>query len=235
MVAPPAALPAPESVDAVIFDAGGVLLLPDARVGQTALSALGGGPRFQDWPRAYYSAGARLDSMDVADWGGLGRGLAAAVGVPEAQLDAAAPLIEQLIVLAPWAPVDGAVDVLRSLEAAGYKLGVVSNAFGTVERQLEELRVCSVTSDGMPRVGTVIDSHLVGIEKPDPRIFHLALEALGTEASRSIYVGDTVKFDVLGAEAAGLHPVHFDPYHLCGGVHSHISALVELSDWLVAN
>ena len=113
--------------------------------------------------------------------------------MPDDQLDAAIPLIEQLMASAPWVPVEGAVDLLSSLAGAGYRLAVVSNAFGTMQRQLEELRVCSVTGEGMPQVGAVIDSRVVGVEKPDPRIFHLALEALGVEASRSVYIGDTVK------------------------------------------
>ena len=74
---------------------------------------------------------------------------------------------------------------------------------------------------------------MVGVEKPDPRIFELALVALEVEASRSVYIGDTVKFDVLGAEGAGIFPVHFDPYQLCHGAHCHALALVEVADWLV--
>jgi putative hydrolase of the HAD superfamily len=232
VVALPPGLPSPGSIDAVLFDAGGVLLLPDARIGQVALRALNCEPRFDDWPRAYYTAGVLFDGLERADWSVLRRAIASALGVPDDQLDAAVPLIEQLIVSAPWVPVDGAVDLLWALARAGYQLAVVSNAFGTVERQLEELKVCSVAAEGMPRVRTVIDSQVVGVEKPDPRIFQFALDALGVEACRSIYVGDTVKFDVLGAQAAGLHPVHFDPFHLCSGAHSHISDLAELADWL---
>jgi putative hydrolase of the HAD superfamily len=228
----PPGLPPPESIDAAIFDAGGVLLLPDARFGQAALRALNHGSGLGDWPRAYYQANLLLDSLELADWGGMRRAIASAIGVPDDHLDGAVPLIQQLIVSAPWVPVDGAVDLLWRLARAGYQLAVVSNAFGTVQRQLEELKVCSLTGQGMPRVGTVIDSHVVGVEKPDPRIFHLALEALGVDPSRSIYIGDTVKFDVLGAQGAGLHPVHFDPFGLCSGAHSHISVLAEVGDWL---
>lgn len=225
--------PASTSVDAVIFDAGGVLLLPDALVGRAALRTLDHESRLEDWPRAYYAANVLIEGLELPDWGATRRAIASALGVPDEQVEAAVPLIEQLIVSVPWVPVEGAVDLLWSLGGAGYKLAVVSNAFGTVQRQLEDLRVCSVSQEGMPRVGAVIDSRIVGVEKPDPRIFHLAVEALGVEPSRSVYVGDTVKFDVAGAEGAGLHPVHFDPFHLCDGGHSHISALGQLSEWLV--
>jgi putative hydrolase of the HAD superfamily len=230
-VATSISLPPPGAIDAVVFDAGGVLLLPDPTFGQLALRTLKHESRLEDWPRAYYNANLLLDSLELPDWGGMRRAIASAVGLPDDQLDAAVPLIEQLIASAPWAPVEGAVDLLWSLAGAGYKLGIVSNAFGTVERQLEELSVCSVTSDGMPRVGVVIDSRVVGVEKPDPRIFELALVALEVEASRSLYIGDTVKFDVIGAQGAGLFPVHFDPYQLCHGSHCHVSALVEVGDW----
>ena len=170
-MAPPPTLPARESIDALIFDAGGVLLLPDAAFGQLALRTLDHGSPVEDWPRAYYTANLLLDSLGLPDWGGMRRAIASAVGVADDQLDAAIPLIEQLIAAAPWVPVDGAVDLLWALGGAGYQLAVVSNAFGTVERQLQELRVCSVTGDGMPRVGVVIDSRVVGVEKPDARIF----------------------------------------------------------------
>jgi putative hydrolase of the HAD superfamily len=132
-------------------------------------------------------------------------------------------------------PVDGAADALRALSAAGYKLAVVSNAWGTIAEWLEQHGVCSVTDDELPRVGAVIDSHLVGIEKPDPRIFQLALDAIDVVPERSLYVGDTVRFDVNGALAAGLQPVHVDPYQFCDGPHSHIASLAELTDWLVAD
>ena len=144
------ALPAPESMEAVIFDAGGVLVLPDAMFGRLALRTLDHESRLEDWPRAYYSANLHLDSLELPDWGGMRRAIASAVGVPDDRLEAAVPLIEQLIASAPWVPVDGAVDLLWSLAGAGYKLAVVSNAFGTVERQLHDLGVCSVGGGGNP-------------------------------------------------------------------------------------
>jgi putative hydrolase of the HAD superfamily len=227
------ALPAREAIDAVVFDAGGVLMLPDAEACRAAVRALDCESHREDWQRAHYAANLLLDQMDTPDWPSVRRAIAAEAGVPDDQLDAASALIEEVIAGTPWVPVDGAANVLRELSDAGYQLAVVSNATGTVAQQLEQHGICSVTGGAMPRVEVVIDSHLVGIEKPDPRIFHLALETLAAEPARCLYVGDTVKFDVLGARAAGLHPVHVDPFSLCDGTHSHISALAELADWLV--
>jgi FMN phosphatase YigB (HAD superfamily) len=59
----------------------------------------------------------------------------------------------------------------------------------------------------------VIDSHLVGVAKPDARIFDFALAAFeGIERSRIAYIGDSVTMDIGGGRAAGLHPILLDPY-----------------------
>ena len=58
----------------------------------------------------------------------------------------------------------------------------------------------------------VIDSHFVGIEKPDPRIFALALERLGVAPERALYVGDIRSVDAAGARAAGMQFVLIDPF-----------------------
>jgi putative hydrolase of the HAD superfamily len=230
----PTTLPARETVDAVIFDAGGVLLLPDAEAGMAAIAEFHDRSVPADWRRAHYAALLALEQMEPIDWLAHRRVVAAEVGVRDEHLDAAAALIDD-VMTSPWVPVDGAADTLRTLSAAGYKLAVVSNAWGTIAEWLEHHKVCSVTDDELPRVGAVIDSHVVGIEKPDPRIFRFALDALDVAPDRSLYVGDTVRFDVKGALAAGLQPVHVDPYHFCAGAHGHVASLAELTDWLVAD
>ena len=57
----------------------------------------------------------------------------------------------------------------------------------------------------------VVDSALVGVEKPDPAIFRPALEALDVTAAEAVYVGDLYEVDVVGAQAAGLEAVLLDP------------------------
>jgi HAD superfamily hydrolase (TIGR01509 family) len=89
---------------------------------------------------------------------------------------------------------------LLRLRKAGLRLGVVSNSDGRAEQALEEagLRDC---------FDVVIDSGLVGIEKPDPRIFQTALEALGVAPEEALYVGDLYEVDVVGARGAGMDAV----------------------------
>jgi phosphoglycolate phosphatase-like HAD superfamily hydrolase len=76
---------------------------------------------------------------------------------------------------------------------------------------------------GVP-VLAIVDSGVVGVAKPDPTIFDFALPALGKDPSEVIYVGDSVKYDVRSAEAAGVTPLHLDPFGLTSGT---IDAFVQ--------
>ena len=129
----------------------------------------------------------------------------------------------------------GAMAGLRDLAALGLPMGVVSNSDGTVQAELRRLGVC-YAPDGAPgngvEVGVVIDSAVVGVAKPDPAIFGLALDALSVPASGTVlHVGDSLRYDVAGALAAGLQPVHLDPHGFCPAPdgHWHIRSLGELA------
>jgi putative hydrolase of the HAD superfamily len=89
---------------------------------------------------------------------------------------------------------------LGRLRAAGLRLGVVSNSDGRVEHALQEAGLRDYFD-------VVIDSSLVGLEKPDPRIFLAALDALGVRAEEALYIGDLYEVDVVGARAAGIEAV----------------------------
>ncbi len=99
--------------------------------------------------------------------------------------------------------------VLSALRAQGLTLGVISNADGRIGAILEKCGIARLFD-------TVIDSYDVGVEKPDPRIFALALERLGVRPDQALYVGDIYGIDVIGAERAGLSSVLLDPL---GGYH----------------
>ena len=58
------------------------------------------------------------------------------------------------------------------------------------------------------------DSHLVGVLKPDPAIFRIALERMSLEAGRTVFVGDMPEIDVKGAKAAGIVPILLDRHDL---------------------
>ncbi len=96
-------------------------------------------------------------------------------------------------------------EALRDLRAAGLTLVVVSNSDGTVEQGM-------VAAGLRAHLHHVVDSALVGVEKPDPRIFQHALDAVGARPERTLHVGDLYAVDVVGARAAGLHALLLDPY-----------------------
>jgi HAD superfamily hydrolase (TIGR01509 family) len=89
---------------------------------------------------------------------------------------------------------------LARLRAAGLRLGVVSNSDGRVEAALEAAGLREYFD-------VVLDSALVGVEKPDPAIFLAALEALGVRPDEALYVGDLYEVDIVGARAAGMEAV----------------------------
>ena len=61
---------------------------------------------------------------------------------------------------------------------------------------------------------TVVDSHLVGVEKPNPEIFRLALKRMSLRAESTLYIGDLPEVDVKGARSAGLSAVLLDRHDL---------------------
>lgn len=220
----------PKPVDALLFDAGGVLLLPDPEVFRRLLGPLGAAADDATCDYAHYLGMREVDRIGEADWRAIDHVVARALGVAEADLDAACDAVTQVYLDSTWVPVPGAAETLLRLQADGYPLAVVSNASGTMERQLLQGDVCSVDGETHARVAIVVDSEVVGVEKPDPRIFHIALDALGgPDPAHCLYVGDTVHFDVAGARAAGIWPIHVDPFHLCpDDDHEHLTSVAGL-------
>jgi putative hydrolase of the HAD superfamily len=126
-------------------------------------------------------------------------------------------------------PVPGSADALRALHEADVPMAVVSNADGSVAELLRSAGVCQAGPGPLASVVTIIDSGAVGVAKPDPAIFAPALEALGTSPARTLHVGDSVHYDIRGAQAAGMPAVHFDPGGLCPlSDHPHIRSLRDL-------
>jgi putative hydrolase of the HAD superfamily len=92
---------------------------------------------------------------------------------------------------------------LDRLRGAGLRLGVISNFEEWLERLLESLKVTRFFD-------VRIISGMEGMEKPDPRIFHLALDRMGVSADESVYVGDNPMFDIEPAQEVGMFAVLLD-------------------------
>jgi len=220
----------PSGVQAVLLDLGGVFYLPDHERMRVALARLGIDADPDDLDRAHYLGVAGIDAHLAAIpddthhghrvWYAYNRSYAEAVGVVEERFEhAMAILLEEFGRGGVWTrEIPGARDALRAIAATGVAISIVSNADGTVEQQLRADGICQVGPGPGVEVGAVIDSTVVGVAKPDPAIFHLALERLGVEPGRAIHVGDMPAADVAGALAAGVPPVLVDPY----GHHAHL-------------
>jgi HAD superfamily hydrolase (TIGR01509 family) len=122
---------------------------------------------------------------------------------------------------------EGAPTALTRVRELGYRVGVVSNADGRVEALFDRVGLT-------PYVDFVIDSHTVGVAKPDPRIFRMGADRLGLPPEECLYVGDLYAVDVLGARAAGLRPLLLDPFerHADWEDVDRIPTVVELPGWL---
>lgn len=171
-------------VNAVLLDAGGVLLLPDPAAFRARLAPFRVAPDDETCWRAHFAGMAEIDRIGRTDYPQADRVISEMFGVRPPEVKAAAEAIGRVYTEDAFLPVPGAAEALRGLQDAGIKLGIVSNATGKVEAELAQHRICAVDGAGCATVDVVIDSHVVGVEKPDPAIFGLALEALGLPAER---------------------------------------------------
>jgi putative hydrolase of the HAD superfamily len=220
--------------EAVLVDAGGVLLLPDPEAMRRVLAPYGAAPDDATCRRAHYDGMAALDHLGRLDWPSVDAVVARSAGVPGDRVADAVGAVTALYLSEPWVPIDGAPQALLALQGAGYRLAVVSNAEGTVEKQLADHRICSVDTGDVAGVAVVVDSAHIGVEKPDPAIFGYALAALAVEPAHCVYLGDSVHFDVNGARAAGILPLHVDPFELCArDDHGHVRSLPDFAEALI--
>jgi putative hydrolase of the HAD superfamily len=202
--------------DAVLFDAGGVLVLPDPTVLGPLLAPFGGDASIGAHRRAHYFAMASKSRAIVgeADWHEYDMAYVESVGVGIDDREHAASVLglTRHALLWRW-PIPESVAAMVELSAVGVPMGVLSNASGQIEMQLRRSGVCQVGPGPGTSVRCIVDSHLVGIAKPDPRIFEHALPSFtGIAPARIVYVGDSITMDVGGAIAAGLHAILLDPY-----------------------
>ncbi len=225
------------AVEAVLLDVGGVFVLPHPdKVGL----ALGIDLDEKDAARAHHAGVAAMDALGKGDLGAYLTAYAFEVGVPTSRLRVALAALRHAFAAEPDAEVwswvvSDAVGALRALAATGVGLAVVSNSDGTVERLLRDGAICQVGDGPGTAVAAVVDSGVVGRQKPDPAVFHRALEALGVEPGSAVHVGDTVHADVSGAKAAGVRAVHLDPFGFCPlDDHAHATSLWQLVELVSA-
>ena len=131
-----------------------------------------------------------------------------ALGLPlgDADVERAASAYRDGYVTARHA-IDGAVELLAALQPR-HRIAIVTN--NLTDEQQQKLTACGLA----PYVDALVTSEQAGVSKPDPAIFRIALERLGVAAPESVMIGDSWSADVVGAIAAGIRPVWYNPLGL---------------------
>ena len=231
-------------IDTLFLDAGGTLISMDFALISRQLAELGAPcppERLARWEAAarplISKRLARGSSTEGRDTFTTWVDLVLSRALPELAEPAREEVVRRLIPrirfpgrsLELWSAVlPGVPRALARLRDAGVRLVVVSNADGTVE-------------EGLTRAGlrehlhAVVDSQVVGFEKPDPRIFTHALGLFGSDPARTLHVGDFYAADVAGARAAGVHALLLDPHGDWGEVDCAVARDVpEVADRLLS-
>lgn len=209
----------PEKLRAILFDAGNTIVFPHldrvaARLTEMGIAATpedfigaerAGKRKLDEWLWPQIRDGRPPRRADYYYWTEYLRALVARLGVPEAkQWEIGLKVAEEFKLLETWSVIlPSTAEYLSSLRTRGYRLGVVSNAIGQIEAQLVRAGIASLFE-------FILDSHFVGVEKPHPEIFQLALDRCGVGPGEALFVGDLYSTDVGGAQNAGIAGVLID-------------------------
>jgi FMN phosphatase YigB (HAD superfamily) len=223
----------------VLLDAGGVFVLPDPERILGAFTRAECSVRREVLAGAHYRAAVRFGiHLDVETswsetWLSYLESYVIEFGVPQDRRDEVhRHLDSEFADAALWIePVPGSREGLQALADSGVRLGIISNADGLMGSRLAQLELCQVGPGIGVEIEFVVDSGNVGVMKPDPRIFHAAVDLLGLEPDQVWYVGDLPAIDIVGARRAGIRPYLMDPLslHLNAG-YERISSLAALAE-----
>jgi putative hydrolase of the HAD superfamily len=231
------------AIRAIFFDAGNTLIRMDLAAVAAALAHEGVTASADDVQRAEWRARVRLDASFRPG---------ASTEHPSTGERYLVYVLDELGVRSPatvaalsawrrhynpptglWTAIEPQAEAALALaRREGFVTAVISNSNGTVAETLAAL--------GLGRhLDFVIDSSEVGVEKPHPRIFQIALDRAHLRPEQAAYVGDLYSIDVLGARAAGLHAILMDPGACwpprdCPTAHSPLHAVQQLLDGSVA-
>jgi len=227
------------TLDAVFFDVGNTLLYAYPSVGHVCAEILRARGRIHALDEIdallplvdeYYEDRYRTDDTfwtsdeRAADvWTGMYSILCRRLGIPDEEAGSLAREVYDAFGDASrWRAYDDVAPAFVRLRDAGVRVGIVSNWDTRLEGVLDGLGLS-------PLIDTIVSSAVVGLHKPDPRIFELACSRLGVSPERSAHVGDHYYADVLGARAAGMLPILIDR-HGPGPEGSDVTCVTSLDD-----
>lgn len=124
------------------------------------------------------------------------------------------------------------LETLSYLKREGFKLHIITNGFKEVQfTKLEK-------SNLLPFFDVIVCSEDVEKNKPDPAIFHHALQRAEAQAHHSVMIGDDYEVDILGALTVGMHAIFFDPNNQFGHYNeanriTHLNEIAERLPWIL--
>ncbi len=205
----------PPKVKALLFDFGGTLAFLDYELLASEFSRPDRPLDALTLEYAEYEGRAMMDRFMTGDrlkdvnsgYEQFFLGWMRAAGIPDDEIREYGARFQQIHREATlWRIVrPGTFEALERLKSQGFKLAIVSNAEGQVESDANRFGLA-------PFFDTIIDSHVVGVAKPDPRIFHIALERLGVRPEETRFAGDIYSIDMVGAQAAGIEGALIDQH-----------------------
>ncbi len=100
---------------------------------------------------------------------------------------------------------EGFGQAIERARARGIKVVLVSNSEGMLAELFTELGI-------VQHFDVLLDSGKIGLEKPDPRFFQIALDRFATPPDAALHLGDIYSTDIVGAHAAGMRAALIDPH-----------------------
>ncbi|GIG20614.1 hypothetical protein Cch01nite_13380 [Cellulomonas chitinilytica] len=206
--------------EALSLDVAGVLVLPEPT------AVLADAAPGEHWDAVHYLVRVRESgAVPLVGWDHV----AASVGAPVERVHAYVDRLREVHGRPDvWRRVvPGARELLLAAAAAGVPVAAVSN---TVRPMTVEILAAAGLSgdpaDGRIPVERTFDSSVLGLAKPDPRVFRRVSAELGRPLDKVVHVGDSLDEDVRGAQGAGAVAVHLTPFGGCADVtHDHVPGL----------
>lgn len=189
-------------IDAIVFDIGGVLLRTDFPARRVALAQRYGLDRTGIDELVFGSAAARAAEVGQASEAELWRSVQERLNLSDDALE----VFQREF----WGgdQVDLSLLEWMAAQRPRRKVALLTNSWwqDPLGMLVGRFHVPAILAQAA--VERVISSAVVGVRKPDPRIFQIALDGLGVDANRSIFVDDFIE-NVEAARALGWHGVHF--------------------------
>jgi HAD superfamily hydrolase (TIGR01509 family) len=195
----------------IFFDVGNTLLFPSRHIILAPLIKRAPAPTLEQWHVIERATKKNFDAIvqsgkpgDQSFWFMFYSSLLGQLGIQDDDLRN--QLVDATRISKNWIDIrPGTREVLQRI-GKRYRLGVISNADGKIAEVLSSCGIADCFS-------AIVDSGVVGYEKPHPAIFETAVRETGTAPEQSLYVGDVYSVDYLGATRAGMQALLFD---VCG-------------------